>query len=87
MATVEAAETKVRRCGFLDDGGMQFCAAMDRYVRPSGEGYKGLFLVETFKHDRKPQARTIGVKMRNGAKDNGVMLNVCPWCLEKIQGW
>lgn len=76
----------ITKCHFSKRRILITCKSMDRYARPMFDGYRGIFFVvltnlKTFKE------RCIGMKMQNGQKDRGLMLNFCPFCGGDIQGW
>ena len=74
------------KCHFDSRRKLILCTAMQRFARPMFDGYIGVFyvVVTTLSTGKE---RCIGLKMQNGRKDNGVMLNCCPFCKGNIQGW
>ena len=62
------------------------CPAVTSLVQLSGRWCKGLQHV--YFTDLKTEKRRYGgVIYRESAKDEGTLLNFCPWCGEKIQYW
>ena len=60
-----------------------FCYAMDS-VAENNIRAKGLIRFEVISR-KTGQYRVLGVLYKTGARDKGLMLNVCPWCGCNIQ--
>lgn len=61
---------------------LEFCAGMKKYVQRGGNP-KGLRLVVLFSL-RTGNSRVGWVSYHGSAKDEGVVLNVCPFCGENL---
>lgn len=62
------------------------CPAMAKYCQPSGSHRKGLEWTHTF-NTKTHELSLIGVVYRETAKSDGIMLNRCPWCGERVDYW
>lgn len=75
-----------KKCELNDDGFFKWCTAMHLFLdREANAQVKGLVQVNLFSF-KTGQERCVGVCYRNSHKKDArkVMLNVCPWCGEKI---
>ena len=61
-----------------------WCDAMREALNP-GDG-KGLCLLFGIPEGEQ-SPRKLGVAYRRSARDQGFVLNVCPWCRAKINFW
>jgi hypothetical protein len=69
-------KTRVPKCSA---GG--FCSTL---LERFSDNKRGLTSVTTI-NLKTGESKTIGVRYCLNAKDNGLMLNFCPWCGEDIQ--
>lgn len=62
----------------------KFCAAFDMFINPlanEGKGFRALAITKNVdKHPRDHQRYIAGVVMSKGGKDDGIVLNYCPFC-------
>lgn len=56
------------------------CQSMESRI--GGEHTKGLSIASTI-NLTSGQVRMLGVVYKKNPKDNGLLLNVCPWCMGK----
>lgn len=64
----------------------KFCTAMDKYLdyNPNARK-KGLVLIQVTSL-KTGKERVLGVAFKGDPRDNGVLLNMCPWCGEGLLG-
>ena len=54
------------------------CDHLENRLVDGGKGFKALYTLKM--GDPSPLTRFLGVVYKTGAKDRGLLLNVCPWC-------
>jgi len=66
------------------------CTAMDKYLVGNswGRRSRGLYMMDNLMHMATGVTTNMGPYYRDGAKDNGVLLNFCPWCgSDLVKNW
>lgn len=73
------AKCELKKNGFFD-----WCTGMKKCLEPmANEGHKGLIQVNLSNLETM-KTTCLGVKYKLNAQDKGLLLNICPWCGEKI---
>ena len=64
----------------------RFCSALEERIEDiANVQRKGLVLM-VLTNFATGKTRTVGVAFKKSAKDSGLMLNVCPFCAQPIDG-
>lgn len=79
-------EEQHQKCEKLERDRAKFCRLMDLYLQDDNAHAKGFscVVVQNFK---TLEYRLLGVAYKNRARDQGVMLNTCPWCSSSLIWW
>jgi len=70
-------------CRRDEDGKVYFCNGMTRCLDVQPHRGKGLALIEVVDEEAR-ESRVIGMVYKTSRKDNGLVLNACPWCCHEI---
>lgn len=74
------SDKEVKKCN-KESG---FCEIMQDRVESSGTSGKGLKTL-TVMNGKTGKMSVDGIFYKTSAKDNGLMLNNCPWCGESLE--
>lgn len=62
----------------------EWCLSMERALEPLANSHKKGFSTLVITHLPTGKTRVAGVVYKKAPNDRGIMLNLCPWCGEKI---